>query len=213
MATGSCPADALDAHFQQIVPTINYQQLNEHIGLAQSPFYINTTLKNWETIEGQPRRAAVNSFGFSGTNAHLVIEEYLTKPQIYIANQSAIILLSAKNKKQLNQQVSNLRQYLQANESANLPDVAFTLQIGRVAMEERLAILVANKEILIQVLINYENGEESAFLTGNTKKDKQQTLVKTENQAAFVKVALQTKELKLLMELWVKGAVIDWKLL
>ena len=48
---------------------------NERINFIDSPFYVNTELKGWETESGIPRRAAISSFGFSGTNCHLVIEE------------------------------------------------------------------------------------------------------------------------------------------
>lgn len=60
---------------KQIPPLVNYKQLNEHIDLENSPFYINTELKDWVVDEGKPRMAAVSAFGFSGTNCHLVIEE------------------------------------------------------------------------------------------------------------------------------------------
>ena len=58
-------------------PTIHLETLNEHIALDDSPFYVNTELQSWSAALETPRRAAVSSFGFSGTNAHLVIEEYL----------------------------------------------------------------------------------------------------------------------------------------
>ncbi|MCB0214463.1 MAG: hypothetical protein KDJ52_34305, partial [Anaerolineae bacterium] len=60
---------------KQLPPLLHFEQPNEHIDFEDSPFYVNTALKDWHVKAG-PRRAAVNSFGFSGTNAHLVIEEY-----------------------------------------------------------------------------------------------------------------------------------------
>lgn len=62
---------------QLLPPTINFKTLNEHISRKDSPFYINTTLQPWNVTPGMSRRAAVSSFGFSGTNAHLVLEEYV----------------------------------------------------------------------------------------------------------------------------------------
>ncbi|MBV7338443.1 hypothetical protein KFU94_61490 [Chloroflexi bacterium TSY] len=60
------------------------------------PYYVNTELRDWKTESG-PRRAAVSSFGFSGTNAHLVLEEYqaawqgdkVAAPRGYAARTSA----------------------------------------------------------------------------------------------------------------------------
>src|SRR5205807_2661744 len=61
---------------RQLPPTINFEQLNEHIGLKESPFYVNTGLQEWKLEGAGKRQAAVSSFGFSGTNAHLVIGDY-----------------------------------------------------------------------------------------------------------------------------------------
>src|SRR5262249_16606607 len=61
---------------KQLPPTINFERLNEHIDLAESPFYVNTRLQKWEPGGAARRQAAISSFGFSGTNAHMVIGEY-----------------------------------------------------------------------------------------------------------------------------------------
>ena len=58
-------------------PSLHLKNANEHIRFKDSPFFVNTELRNWEVKEGDIRRAAVSSFGFSGTNAHIVIEEYI----------------------------------------------------------------------------------------------------------------------------------------
>ena len=60
---------------QKLVPSLHFKQSNPHIEFENTPFYVNTEFKDWEAIAGIPRRAAVSSFGFSGTNAHLVLEE------------------------------------------------------------------------------------------------------------------------------------------
>src|SRR5204862_7363646 len=60
---------------RQLPPTINYERLNEHIELKASPFYVNQQLQEWELKGGVKRQAAVSSFGFSGTNAHVVVGE------------------------------------------------------------------------------------------------------------------------------------------
>src|SRR5690606_17756140 len=59
----------------KLPPTLHCERENEHIPVADAPFYLNRTLREWEVADGQPRRAAVSSFGFSGTNAHVVVEQ------------------------------------------------------------------------------------------------------------------------------------------
>ncbi|MCX5214355.1 SDR family NAD(P)-dependent oxidoreductase [Kitasatospora sp. NBC_00240] len=61
----------------RLVPSLHFETPNEHFDFARSPFRVNTRLEPWEPQDGRaPRRAAVSSFGFSGTNAHVVLEEY-----------------------------------------------------------------------------------------------------------------------------------------
>lgn len=58
----------------KLAPSLHYRRANEYINFANSPFYVNTELRDWLPV-GDVRRAAVSSFGFSGTNCHMVIEE------------------------------------------------------------------------------------------------------------------------------------------
>src|SRR5207244_7036846 len=62
---------------KQLPPTVNFAQLNEHIDLSDSPFFINDELQEWSVDGSARRQAAISSFGFSGTNAHLRGGEYL----------------------------------------------------------------------------------------------------------------------------------------
>ena len=57
-----------------IPPTLHFNSPNPQIDLKNSPFYINTSLKEWEN-NGVPLRAGVSSFGIGGTNAHIILEE------------------------------------------------------------------------------------------------------------------------------------------
>lgn len=65
---------------QQLPPSLNYQTLNPHIHLAEnSPFFVVDQLQDWPTKlqPSAPYRAGVSSFGFGGTNAHVIMEQYL----------------------------------------------------------------------------------------------------------------------------------------
>ncbi|MDU5207308.1 MAG: polyketide synthase [Enterococcus faecium] len=77
MAAGICSLIKVLMCFKnrQIPPQINYNNLNEHIQLNNSPFYITNKLIDWNVCEGKKRLAAISSFGFSGTNCHMVVEE------------------------------------------------------------------------------------------------------------------------------------------
>jgi acyl transferase domain-containing protein/NAD(P)-dependent dehydrogenase (short-subunit alcohol dehydrogenase family) len=68
-------AFALD---QKILPpSVNFHKPNPNIDFEHMPFYVNTQAQPWEKPVGEIRRAAVSSFGFGGTNFHVVVEEYV----------------------------------------------------------------------------------------------------------------------------------------
>ncbi|GAB1544275.1 type I polyketide synthase [Scytonema sp. NUACC21] len=68
---------ALALHHKILPPTINITQPNPKLNIKSSPFYLNTETRPWIRAEGEvPRRAGISSFGFGGTNYHVVLEEY-----------------------------------------------------------------------------------------------------------------------------------------
>ncbi len=68
---------ALALHHKVLPPTINVSQPNPKLNIAHSPFYLNTEARPWiQRSDDTPRRAGISSFGFGGTNFHLVLEEY-----------------------------------------------------------------------------------------------------------------------------------------
>ncbi|MEL6559560.1 MAG: SDR family NAD(P)-dependent oxidoreductase, partial [Bacteroidota bacterium] len=183
---------------QIIPPTINFSELNEHIQLENSPFYISTEAKKWENT-GSPRRAAVSSFGFSGTNAHAVIEEYQDIRTSAPIMGDQLILLSAKNESRLKEQVANLSRYLETNSQSDLTRIAYTLQTGRQPMVERLAAIAGSISDLKQQLNRYLSEEHGEVFRGNARKNK---------GAVY---ADNLSDLKQLAEHWVNGGVVDWK--
>ena len=88
-----------------------------------------------------PFRAGVSSFGIGGTNAHVSLEEAPITPSDPL-NASQLIVLSAKTSSALEARSSQLLGFLEENPTANLADIAFTLQKGRQAFQHR-RVLVA----------------------------------------------------------------------
>ncbi|WP_103865511.1 SDR family NAD(P)-dependent oxidoreductase [Aquimarina sp. I32.4] len=192
--------------------SINYNKLNPKLELTNSPFYVHNKLKRWQSgVIDKPLIAGVSSFGIGGANAHIVIEEYIPKQESeYIATARSIILLSAKNKDRLKEQITNLCVFIERQEAANLYDIAYTLQVGRESMEERLAFVVNDIEELQTVLTEYLEGHSTNSFSGNIKKEKSDFILKGET---YLSEALESKELSSLAQLWVKGGDIDWGLL
>ncbi|NKQ35829.1 MAG: amino acid adenylation domain-containing protein [Chloroflexi bacterium] len=124
----------------QIPPSINFEQPNPRIDFANSPFYVNTKLRDWES-NGRPRRAGVSSFGLGGTNAHVILEEAPPLPPASESRPWQLLLLSAKTETALDTAAWNLADYLMQNPDANLADVAFTYQVGRQRFNHRRMLL------------------------------------------------------------------------
>jgi polyketide synthase PksL/polyketide synthase PksR len=203
----------LSLKYKQLPPTINFQECNPLIDLTNSPFKIQKTLTKWEAQDDLPRRAAVSSFGFSGTNAHIVIEEYRSPYPVNHFSGAAIIPLSARNADRLRELADNLKQYLERIPALNLHEIAYSLQAGRKAMDERLAIVAVDKATLTAALTAYSEGDTRTLLTGNTKKGESFLAMESGAAQAYINHALHNKELDALAKLWVNGAVIEWDLL
>ncbi|OYQ64848.1 hypothetical protein B9G53_09710 [Pseudanabaena sp. SR411] len=137
---------------KQIPPSLHFETPNPKIDFANSPFYVNAKLREWEAIA--PRRAGVSSFGIGGTNAHVILEE---APALSPSGESRpyqLLLLSAKTATALNQAQANLASYLRATADAlNLADIAFTLKVGRQAFEHRRMLICENNSAKIQEAI------------------------------------------------------------
>lgn len=79
-------------------PTIGVDTPNPKLDIPASPFYLNTEARPWVRDAAHPRRAAVSSFGFGGSNWHMLLEEYRgsgTKADRFRASPTELVLLGA----------------------------------------------------------------------------------------------------------------------
>lgn len=194
---------------RQLVPSLHFNQLNDEIVLDNSPFYINTELKYWKPNHNNtPRRGAISSFGFSGTNAHLVVEEYqkIKDNQELENDEDELIVISAKTENSLRAQINQIINYLKQSEES-LKDIAYTLQVGRDAMQERLAVITNSKEQLVDQISNFLKGTENNVLAGTVEKRKKTTIHISQNE---IETAIPKKNYELLAKAWIFGKNIDW---
>ncbi|MBV9492689.1 MAG: SDR family NAD(P)-dependent oxidoreductase, partial [Acidobacteria bacterium] len=204
---------------KQLPPTIHFERLNEHIDLANSPFYVNTRLQDWELRDAPRRQAAISSFGFSGTNAHLVIGEYLdTRPSSFVPSQQTktVVPLSARTAEQLRQRAGELLAFLESA-PRDLAQIAYTLQTGRVPMEERVGFLVTSVDELMAKLQAYVAGDERIedSFRGQVKRNKEALALLTSDsdlRKTIDQWFAENKHAKLL-DLWAKGLDVDWNAL
>jgi polyketide synthase PksJ len=124
---------------------------NPQIDFANSPFYVNTELKDWNANGGK-RRAAVSSFGIGGTNAHMVVEEAPAIESGETLRQAHLLLLSARSEAALTTASQQLATHLGNDAEVALADVAYTLQVGRTAHSFRRSVVCSSVEEAIAAL-------------------------------------------------------------
>lgn len=146
--------------------------MNPNIEFSHTPFVVQQYLGEWKrpVIDGQevPRRAGLSSFGAGGSNAHMILEEYIprTEAQTPEAHPPALIVLSAKNRERLQGKAEQLLTAIQERRYSeiDLIRIAYTLQTGREAMEERLGFIAESLEDLERKLNAFiENKGDSLY--------------------------------------------------
>ena len=188
-------------------------------------------MKAWEVPAGSLRRAGVSSFGFSGTNAHLVIEEYVPPVKRIVAiraNPTSIVPLSARTKEQLQQKARDLLKFIRAQQPSNVPlqgpgllsatvelsALAYTLQIGREALEERLGFVVSSVDELSEKLTRYLNGEKNidGMYQGRPDPDHDHVaaMVQDNDMQEAIGRWITGQKFSTLLDWWTRGLSFDW---
>lgn len=136
---------ALAVAHAEIPPTLHFQSPNPSIGFEQTPFFVNNRLLPWPD-SADPRRAGVNSLGIGGANCHIILEQApVAAPRADAAIRPRHLLqLSAASAEALRDQVSRYLDWLERHPEAEIADVCFTANAGRVPLKHRLVIAAAN---------------------------------------------------------------------
>ena len=201
--------------------TYGYESENPHINFIESPFTVDRYNQKWDALNNQPRMGAVSTAGISGTNAHAVIEEYVpeavnAKPSIPADKEPVLFVLSAKSREALKAYAEKFMDFIGEHGDISLTDMAYTLQVGREAMDCRLAFEADSKEALAMILKGFiESGTYKGAFTGSVREHKGavKPFEAGENAGALIEAGYKNKNLMELAELWVKGLKIDWECL
>jgi len=153
---------------RELPPSLHYQTANPQIDFANSPFYVNASLRPWER-NGTPRRAGVSSFGIGGTNAHVIVEEAPEPEPGSVSKRTWQVLpLSAKTEGALESITNNLSTHL-AQSTDELADVGYTLSVGRRAFSQRRVVLCRYREQALAAL----RGEDDAYVLSGVARERQ----------------------------------------
>ncbi|HET8842829.1 MAG TPA: beta-ketoacyl synthase N-terminal-like domain-containing protein, partial [Ktedonobacteraceae bacterium] len=215
----------LQMKYRQLVPSLHARVLNPHIDFASTPFFVQQEQAEWRqpVVDGRvyPRIAGISSFGAGGTNVHIVLEEYIPEPQHasrvpVFSPKPALIVLSARNKMQLRQQAEQLlvalREWNFVEE--DLASIAYTLQVGREAQEERVAMIAHSLGELEAGLQSYLASQEAGenVYTGQvqTNRDTLEFFTRDEEILQTIDTWIAKGKYDRLLKLWVDGIDVDW---
>ncbi|MBW4567204.1 MAG: SDR family NAD(P)-dependent oxidoreductase [Tolypothrix carrinoi HA7290-LM1] len=159
----------------QIPPNLHFQTPNPKIPFEELGLRVPTTLEPWENENG-PRIAGVNSFGFGGTNAHVLLSGLATDAVTNIADSergslSVLLPLSAKSPEALIAVAKATHEFLTALEEGadvSLTDICYTASNRRGHHDYRLALVAYTKEELVENLEAFLAGENRPAMSSGS---------------------------------------------
>ncbi|HET8891759.1 MAG TPA: condensation domain-containing protein, partial [Candidatus Angelobacter sp.] len=170
----------------------------------------------------QTRRGAVSSFGFSGTNAHLIIEEPPAVERVRFESPGYVVVLSARIGEQLKQQAQNLLGLLKRDSDLSMNDLSYTLFVGRMHMACRLACVTRDRKELTQLLEQWmETGAASQIYAAEIPESRVRENVSLKKFGNYcirecgngADAASYLENLAAVAELYVKGYSLDFRAL
>ncbi|AWN81559.1 SDR family NAD(P)-dependent oxidoreductase [Candidatus Cardinium hertigii] len=184
---------------------LHFNKLNPYIAIHNSPFYIVSNNQSWES--DTLRVAGISSFGFGGSNAHVVIEEALPREidTNFTDKPFYLVCLSAKALYSLQQSQKNLAHYLAnlSNKAYSLANIAYTLNSGRSHFPYRCAWIIKN----IAELIDGLHQQTEAIVAVSSKEKMVETLGDYRNRDTYY------CELQERRKQYLAGYDLDWELL
>ena len=176
----------------EILPAqLHFQQLNANITI-DFPGGVLTQNQPWLRSK-KPRRAGISSFGFSGTNAHVILEEAplcKERDRSIVLPQEQLLVLSAKSKESLSALIESYRDYLTSS-TDELADICYTAALGRNHFNYRVAIVARTKEELFKEL----NSPKLQLV-----------------EVSVTEEAIQSDDLTILRAAYLAGKTLDWNI-
>jgi acyl transferase domain-containing protein/SAM-dependent methyltransferase len=129
----------------EIPPSLHFRRPNSHIPWEALPVRVPVETTPWPSRDG-PRLAGLSSFGFSGTNAHVIVEEAPSDPPRVAAVDRPLHLLtvSARSEQALRESARRFAEPLETRREEDLGDVAYTANVGRAHYRWRLAVVAGS---------------------------------------------------------------------
>lgn len=223
----------LQLHHKTLVPSLHADPVNSYIDLENSPFYLQRETRPWgepSLADGaherrHPRRAGLSAFGATGSNAHVIVEEYIAVPQAGSGQEYPVgpvmIVLSARNEDRLRAYAQSLLAHLdtdpryqaQDRERQLLADLAYTLQVGRRALPERLGFVAGSLHELKHTLGKFLTSPDTPTDVYRGQVKAGQSASSPSGKAIADNISIWAREHRYpqILEAWAKGFPVDWE--
>lgn len=142
-----------------VVPrNLHFTGLPDQMAAIDTKLFIPQAITPWPGVARPPRRAAVSSYGLSGTNAHAIVEQAPDSVAVPVVSPAApaptaqMFPLSSSSAGELRRTAGRLADWLAAREDVELSDLAYTLARRRVHRQVRSAVIARGRAELIEAL-------------------------------------------------------------
>ena len=151
---------ALALEHKKVPPHLNFRTPNPHIPWSELPVDVVTDLRAWPS-RGHARVAGVSSFGFSGTNAHIILEEAesrLPEDTADLRSPPAHVFTASAKSPDARLALAKATGEMLLEQRPSLEDVCFTANTGRAHLPYRLSLVCDSVDDLGRGLIDFARG-------------------------------------------------------
>jgi polyketide synthase 5 len=153
-----------------VPPNLHFTRLPDELAHTVTKLFVPQEITEWPANEQHPRRAAVSSYGVSGTNAHAILEQAPTSPGTNADHNgeaeaavaaSLVFPVSSTSAHELRRTAGRLADWVAAHEDVALPDLAYTLARRRAHRPVRTAVIASSQPELTAALREVAEGDTS----------------------------------------------------
>ena len=202
---------------------LHFDEVSKDLNFNGKPCSLALDTQEMRPTNGD-RLVGVHSFGSGGSNAHLLIEEYVDQNMqslernfvrpVDVSKEEYMFVLSARTEFELKSKARQLVTFISNSPHLDLKRVAYTLQVGREAFDVRLAFMAGSKQELEVTLATFINGEEigNRYFYGkvSTEKSAFSLLDMDEDMLKTTESWMDKKKYSKLLTIWVNGVSLDW---
>jgi phthiocerol/phenolphthiocerol synthesis type-I polyketide synthase C len=190
----------LSLEHEEIPGQVHWQRPSSHVRWEELPLEVITDARALEPIEGR-RIGGVSSFGFSGTNAHLVVEARSLEAPDPSSEGENVLVMSARTELALRELAERYSKFLATNAEYTWAEICHTAGMGRAPMSERLAVVAGNRREAAGKLQGWLRGEMIEGITSGH-------ISAGHRGAPHVDAAAIPQQIA---EAWAQGANPDWE--